>query len=229
MGYAILTPKTAFYMIRSVVILIILSFFTMNSFSQDASLVGEYYLKGVQEVGAGFKFNPDHSYAFFFSYGALDREGSGTWSLKGDVLTLITAPRPAPGFSLVAARKAAQHGVTVAILTDIAVLRSNIQVGISCPGNLDTETDESGVAKFEGCTHAEKVSLTHSFFPDRAVVFTIKDPEANYFEYKLEPSIVQTDFGQVVMQRTKNGFSGSLPILEKGVKYEFEKAGSATE
>ena len=43
---------------------------------------GEYYLRGVTEVGSGFLLKPDSTFQFFFSYGALDRQGSGTWRIK---------------------------------------------------------------------------------------------------------------------------------------------------
>jgi hypothetical protein len=49
---------------------------------------GEYYFSR-QEMVAGFKFSPDGRFEFFYSYGAVDRNASGTFSVEGDILKLI--------------------------------------------------------------------------------------------------------------------------------------------
>jgi hypothetical protein len=48
----------------------------------QATIPGEYYLRGVTEVGSGFLIKADSTFEFFFSYGALDRMGSGKWNAK---------------------------------------------------------------------------------------------------------------------------------------------------
>ena len=49
-------------------------------------LTGEYFLQGVREMASGFLLKEDNTFQFFFSYGALDRHGSGRWEAKNDVL-----------------------------------------------------------------------------------------------------------------------------------------------
>ena len=39
------------------------------------SVAGEYYLNGVMETASGFRVNADSTFEFFFSQGALDRQG----------------------------------------------------------------------------------------------------------------------------------------------------------
>ena len=41
-----------------------------QSFSE---VIGEYSLKGMPEMAAGFKFNEDSTFQFFYIYGAADR------------------------------------------------------------------------------------------------------------------------------------------------------------
>ena len=55
------------------------------------TIIGEYYLKGVRETASGFKLNADSTFEFFFSYGALDRMGSGTWQKQGDQIIFSSA------------------------------------------------------------------------------------------------------------------------------------------
>jgi hypothetical protein len=64
----------------------------------DNKIAGEYYLKGVMEVGSGFRFLEDHTFDFFFSYGALDRMGKGTWKLVEDKIVLNSESWPGERF-----------------------------------------------------------------------------------------------------------------------------------
>ncbi|MBK8301812.1 MAG: hypothetical protein IPK90_15565 [Chitinophagaceae bacterium] len=59
---------------------------------EAATLTGEYFLTGVREMASGFLIQPDNTFQFFFAYGALDRMGSGTWSVKGDSIFLTVLP-----------------------------------------------------------------------------------------------------------------------------------------
>ena len=49
----------------------------MLNLNAQKNITGEYYLQGVIETASGFKLNDDSTFEFFFSYGALDRYGSG--------------------------------------------------------------------------------------------------------------------------------------------------------
>ncbi len=51
------------------------------------SVAGEYYLSGVMETASGFRINPDSALSeFFFSQGALDRQGKGRYRTEGSRL-----------------------------------------------------------------------------------------------------------------------------------------------
>ena len=59
----------------------------MNSYAQDTlnlSPVGEYHLTGVMETASGIRINQDSTFDFYFSYGAIDREGHGKWSYRNN-------------------------------------------------------------------------------------------------------------------------------------------------
>ncbi|MFC3531090.1 ankyrin repeat domain-containing protein [Vogesella facilis] len=46
-------------------------------------LAGNYYLRGVTEVGSQLRLNADASFSFMLAYGALDQAASGQWRLQG--------------------------------------------------------------------------------------------------------------------------------------------------
>jgi hypothetical protein len=66
------------------------------------AMAGRYYLQGVREVGAELQLRADGRFDFGMAYGGGDQSAQGRWSVKGRVVTLISDPTPAAGFSLLA-------------------------------------------------------------------------------------------------------------------------------
>ena len=56
---------------------------------ETASLSGEYHLDGVMETGSGLLLRNDGTFAWFFSYGALDLLAKGKWQRAGDGIDLM--------------------------------------------------------------------------------------------------------------------------------------------
>src|SRR5881275_521147 len=90
-----------------------LSTLTVIAQSSTPAVEGAYYLQGVMEVGSGFKFNADHSFEFFYSYGALDRVAKGTWEQHGDSLILNNAPKPPKDFKLVQSKNTGSRQIII--------------------------------------------------------------------------------------------------------------------
>lgn len=55
---------------------------------------GSYYLQGVMEVGSAFRLQPDGKFQFMLTYGAVDREASGTWEKTDTGVTLTSISKP---------------------------------------------------------------------------------------------------------------------------------------
>ncbi|MBK9317938.1 MAG: hypothetical protein IPM91_03240 [Bacteroidetes bacterium] len=76
-------------------LIITLLFGRFTEAQTPCKVCGEYYLEGVRETASGFKINPDSTFEFFFSSGALDRYGSGKWhgqpSLANEFLITFTS------------------------------------------------------------------------------------------------------------------------------------------
>lgn len=55
-----------------------------------ASLAGHYYLQGVTEVGSELLLKKDGKFEWALSYGSVDQQASGDWSVAGDAVTLVS-------------------------------------------------------------------------------------------------------------------------------------------
>src|SRR4028118_1186632 len=54
-------------------------------------ITGIYSLEGVRETASGFKLSKDSTFEFYFSYGALDRYGSGRWRMRDSQIVLTSS------------------------------------------------------------------------------------------------------------------------------------------
>src|SRR4051794_35389047 len=68
--------------------------------AQPASLVGTYD-GGEMERAGGLELRADGRFNYALSYGALDEEAAGRWTLSGDRVLLTSNPVTAPRFVLV--------------------------------------------------------------------------------------------------------------------------------
>jgi hypothetical protein len=56
---------------------------------ETTTLPGEYHLEGVMETGSGLLLRDDGTFAWFFSYGALDLFAKGKWQRAGNGIDLV--------------------------------------------------------------------------------------------------------------------------------------------
>jgi hypothetical protein len=189
---------------------------TMSVTAQDAlPAVGEYYLSGVMEVGSGIKLNPDKTFDFFFSYGAVDRAGKGFWEQRGDSIILNSARKPPLDFRLVQTKSTGEQQITIKIVDENPQVISHILVGLQCGDSVYRgETDDSGSVVFPGHEGLSHLSLMHGYWPDRYSVFSVKGQE-NYFTFKIESWIVDVEFNNIILILGKQGLTGPHPLLKK--------------
>lgn len=57
----------------------------------DRAFVGHYYLSGVRETGSELLLDPNGTFEWSMSYGAVDQAAHGTWQRQGDRIVLTTA------------------------------------------------------------------------------------------------------------------------------------------
>ncbi|GAB3687997.1 hypothetical protein GCM10027592_02300 [Spirosoma flavus] len=188
------------------------------------SLAGEYYLRGVHEVGSGIKLNEDFTFEFFFVYGALDRFGKGTWKLQDKQVILNSSKRPSKDFSLVTSRTVPGNKLTIRIADPNTNLLRHVESAVKNGANVQREiTNEKGEAHFAKQTQIEAISLRFEFVPERYSVFPVTNKAHNYYEFRFEPWIMDVFFENQTYTISENGLEGQHPLLEPGKSYSFER------
>lgn len=186
-------------------------------------MIGEYYLTGVREVGSGLKLNADATFEFFFSYGAMDRLGHGTWKQQGNQLVLASRPRPPKDFALIVSKKVPSDTVTIRIVDENRQLLRYVEWTVKQETGIRRGmTDANGLVRLEK-QPIEAISLRFELCPDRYSVFTVDDKTHNYFEFRFEPWIVEAFFENLTYTVSGNTLEGPHPLLEPGKLYQFKR------
>lgn len=185
---------------------------------------GEYYLRGVMEAGSGFSFKADHTFEFFFAYGALDREGKGTWEQHGDSIILNSTKKPPQDYKLVQQKNTGSKQITIAVKNNNPMILRNIYAEIKCADTTyRDQSDEHGQFIFNKCK-VEKITLVHEFFHEPYSVFDVKDAAVDYYEFTIEPWISEVEFQKVILVFKDGELSGPHPLL-KEKNYIYIKGG----
>jgi len=188
----------------------------------NPSVTGEYYLSGVMETGSGFKLDPDSSFQFFFSYGALDRSGSGTWSVMDKKVVFNSRKYPGSDFALTADKKTDDAGMTIRITDANKIFLSHVHCILHSGGKQYEEfSNNEGLIRFPVKT-AESLTLAFEFCPERSSTITLTDPTHNDLSFKFEPWIMEVFFNNFSLSITPEGLEGQHPLLKPGT-YLFEK------
>ncbi|HEU4472868.1 MAG TPA: hypothetical protein VFR58_17360 [Flavisolibacter sp.] len=204
-----------------VLYLIIMAPFTQAQHS--ASPVGEYYLQGITETASGFKLNADSSFEFFFSYGALDRMGKGTWRMEEDSLVFNSRQKPAQDFLLYRSRT----GLEKEIIIQLSDSNKQFMRFIYCTIR-GGDKIQHGVANEQGIITfrpqpVEVIQLLFELCPEKKSVFNIAMKDHGFFEFRFQPWIMELFFDDFKLYRGKNSINGPHPLLI-GNHYVYRKA-----
>lgn len=189
---------------------------------QNNKLAGEYYLRGVMETASGFKLNPDSTFQFFFSYGALDRNGEGTWTVKDNHIVLNSKPHPGKDFVLVSSKKANDDSLVIKIIEPNTFFLSHVYCLLTS-GDKQSEqlSNKQGLVSFPKQA-VNTIMLAFEFCPERKSLFQVSDPTHNYFEFRFEPWILEVFFADFKLEIDKDELKGLHPLLT-GPSYHFIK------
>ncbi len=199
----------------------------MMAQEKAVSPVGEYYLKGVMEVASGFKLNADSTFEFFFSYGALDRSGSGKWTLKGHEVEFSSDRKPSADFSLVKSENMRDlPGTAVKIITGgQSYLASYVHARLVEGSQSELKTANSHGLIQSKLKHPDSIHLAFEFCPEKVFEWTVNDSTHNYFEFKMEPGITEVIFDHFTLHWEEGKLSGPHPLM-KEKQFEFSKSGN---
>jgi hypothetical protein len=158
----------------------------------DANLTGAYFFKR-HEMTAGFQFEGDGTFQFFYTYGAVDRKATGSFWIEGNTLKLKSDKQPGKDFTVT---HQAQRGTgyTVQVINKNPALACNVLcVCIHGEGRMQEYTDNSGKAHL-AVTHCDKLYVQHALFPDVLTLIKDSDNANNYFELTLNSTLSQVSF-----------------------------------
>ncbi len=205
----------------TLILLILFTALKTDAQQKTNTVVGEYYLKAVMETASGFKLNPDSTFDFFFSYGALDRSGKGTWKQEGNKVIFNSKPGT-KGFALINSKVADDENFTIKITEENSFFRSHVYSKIK-QGQIETEglTDQNGIILFPK-QRVDSIILLLEFCPDKFFTFIHKNKEHNHFEFIFEKDIMDVFFEDLILSFTEEGFEGQHPLLRPGT-YQFKK------
>jgi hypothetical protein len=186
-------------------------------------VAGIYYLHNVIETASGFKLDIDGSFRFFFTYGSLDRYGSGKWILDNDRVILTSRPWPGKDFSLVNSGNIDENSVLVRLVGANPLLMKNVFFSLQggATGSW-LQTNDRGEARFAQ-QDVTTIAIVFEFCPERFTHITIENPKHNYFEVRFEEWLMEVFFADFPLKAESYALSGKHPLL-RGEKYQYEKA-----
>lgn len=204
----------------SVVLLTLI--FIHSSAQNSSSMQGEYYLRGVMETASGFKLNDDSTFQFFYSYGALDRYGSGTWKQQNGKIIFESAPQPPKDFALLKSEIRKGSNTTIRIIDNNEMILRYVDVVFKAGNNyIEKSTDNEGLIEIPNRS-VDSIALQFRLCPDRFSGFQIQDKTNNYFEFRVEPWIAEVFFKNFSLATDNNKLVGKHPLL-RGESFNYLK------
>jgi len=205
--------------------LYLLSFMLLTGFISAAqapnSIPGEYHLQGVMETASALLLKPDSTFELYFSYGAMDRQGNGKWQFQDGKIILNSRPRPERDFALVTSKIASDDFTTIKIVDSNAQILPFFETLIKTAGG-----EKYGKMNQEGMFRIPKtkttgIDLFFTLAPERYTSFPVESDD-NYFEFRIEPWIIEIFVENIVLKPEKDGLVGEHPLL-KGDAFSYEK------
>lgn len=158
----------------------------------QTTVQGEYYFRRTEMV-AGFNFSADGKFQFFYSYGAVDRSATGTFSVKGDILKLKSDKEAGNDFTITSQSKQAK-GYSISFKHPNKYLLKNILCVFVVNGKeQEAWTDSNGEIHVD-LAHCDTIYVQHSLYPDIATIIKDKNNTNNSFTLTLNPSLEQVSF-----------------------------------
>jgi hypothetical protein len=158
----------------------------------QTTIQGEYYFRRMEMV-AGFNFSADHKFQFFFSYGAVDRSASGTFSIEGDVLKLKSDKEAGKDFTITGQSKQAS-GYSITFKDDNNYLLKNILCVFRVDGKDQEAYSDSNGEVHVDLANCDTIYVQHSLYPDIFTLVKDKNNTNNNFTLTLNPSLEQVSF-----------------------------------
>jgi hypothetical protein len=178
---------------KYLLISLLVSFSLINNINAQKNMDGEYMLRGIHDMASGFRFSKDGTFDFFYVYGAVDRNATGTYTLDGDTIKLHSSKEPGKDFPITKQEKKGK-GYTIRLTAPNKYLLQNVTcIYFSGDTKEYAESDSEGVIHFDAPA-CDTIYLLHQLFADIPSLIKDKDNQNNYFEVSLSPTLQQVSF-----------------------------------
>lgn len=182
--------------------------------AQDTAVAGIYLLRGVTEMASGFNLKPDSSFEFFFSYGALDRTGSGRWTMNGDTVIFNSRSYPGSDYRLIDSSKTDDPNITVQVkLADKLLYNYIYAYGKLKKNEYPDHANSEGYVQLLPST--DSVHFYFEFVPERISVFAVDNKKYNDLVFVPEPWLMEYFFSQFRLIYKDGKLAGKHPLLTK--------------
>ena len=173
------------------------------------------------EVTSGIQLNEDSTFQFYFSYGALDRFGSGKWSVQSDYIVLNSRPYPGKDFKLVKSFYSKNNFTTIKIEDKNTNLYRLVYCLVKRAGG-DTiiNADKNGIIIVD--YPVDSIHLLCELCTERVSSFPVSDKKNNYYTFNFEPWITDVFFKSFPLHHSENYLEGKHPLLDNK-EYKFYK------
>lgn len=184
---------------------------TLQAQTNNNEIAGTYFLKNVRETGAGFRLQADGSFEFFFSYGALDRQGKGNWKLEGDSLT-FTSTTQQPDFIPGPSSKTNDPGVLIRITGGNNSINPFFMATLTSGGTVNKASSRGSGELYFPPGPADRISIQFEFCPEKEFTYTPTDSKHNLFSFAVQPTLFDIQFRNWKMKWEPGIIKGSLPF-----------------
>ena len=196
---------------------------TVAQVIRECEVCGEYYLESIPEIASGINFKDDFTFEFFFSSGALDRFGIGTWKeeLSTDnkkIVVLNSDSTKKNPLSLANSSRKKGRQTTVKMIDINTSLSSYfIAVGFIYNDTVYTYCDQQGEAVLDGETF-DSLHIVFELCPDHMLsIPTTKNH--NYFQVISDESLFEIFFRNFTFTVNEDGLAGNHPVLKGDFQY----------
>ena len=188
------------------------------SVAQSDSISGSYVLANVREMASVIQLNGDSTFGFYFSYGALDRWGSGRWRTRNSEVILDSKPAPGPIFKLIDSSIIRRPGVSLSFKDTNPVYFNFIYAQpLTTPTGDMVKTTSAGSLFYPVKT---QLKLQLELAPEKE--FLLPFTKYNQYTLAVQPWALEVFFNSFTLQISPGKLTGKHPLLEKD-SYEYER------
>lgn len=188
------------------------------------TIPGEYYITGVHEMGCGIKLNEDNTFEFFFSYGALDRHGYGTWSLEDNNRVKLNSDyKNQIPFAIIKETQEKEDGIKIVFPNYNKILLNETTIKLICNGIEEEQVANSSGAFIFKSEKADKFIVTCLFYFDNPATLTPAETNNNYFELTANQALPLVHFENALFIADGESLEGKLHIFDDTKTLRFIK------